>query len=611
MGPPHDAPDGTPLSTVRQEVARLGPQQLQALRDRLREAKKSKARKPEAPRIPRLRRQGRKVFPASFAQRRLWLHHQLDPESIEYNLMSLIPVEDHFHRPTLEATVARLMEHHEVFRTTFAWIDGEVCQVLREAHPVAVPLVDLSAIDEGETIDDIVRAAIDGGLSRPFDLARGPMLRAVVLWQAPREYLVLLFYHHIISDLWSQRLIPKIFEAFYRRLRRHRPLRLKEERLQYADYAAWQVEQYSGALEEEHLAYWRARLGERPPPLELPTDRPRSPEPPTAASRVSRRLEAVVLRPLLAIGREEGATTMMVGLAIFKLLLYTQTGQRIIRVGAPVANRDREEVQDMLGFFVNLVLFSSDVLAAPEGRPGTFRDLLREVRQTCLGALRHQGFPYERLVELLGARRDPGRLPLIEAMYNFLPGKIPGMEFEAKETGLDLVPGSLRANSDLSLILQEKAWGWLIDLEYPSALFDRTSIERLLRRFSNIVEKVSGSPSQPLDLFSWLSAVERHQVLEEWSGERRGEPPAPAFEEIVAELRARAYGEGDGRPPKSPPGAAPAVGSHRLSRLLEETFGIPFAPQRLRELTTLDALCEHILHLLEEGVRKPYESRSS
>jgi len=460
------------------------------------------------------------VFPVSFAQRRLWFLEKLHPGGTAYNVPFALrargSLRPHTFRQALTAAVAR----HESLRTTFATIDGEPVQVVTEAQaPVPLPVIDLGGLSPA--LREAAAKALAAAVAEvPFDLRRGPLLRTVLLRLAPDDHLVPVVLHHIVCDGWSMGLLLRQVIELYRAFAAGRPSPLPPPALQYPDFAVWQRERLAGDRLERQLDYWRSQLGDAPPLLALPTDRPRGAGTGFAGRTRPFTLPAEVTAPLQALAREAGATLFMVLLAAFSALLSRWSGQDDLVLGTPVANRDRRELEGLVGFLVNTL-----ALRVRPRPAGSLRDLVGEVRRVVLDGQAHQDLPFERLVEELQPERSVDITPVFQVLFAFEPaargpGRVEGLELSA----VPITQGATKF--DLTLRMGEGAEGLAGSFQYRSALFDDTTIARLANRFADLVTEAARHPDRPLDRMHRLEAAERHQLLVEWGG-----PPLPAGRE--------------------------------------------------------------------------------
>ncbi len=470
-------------------------------------------------------------FPLSFAQERLWFLDQLMPGPV-YNMPAALLLRGPLEATVLHRTLGELKVRHETLRTTFAERAGQPVQVIAPPGTAGpdLPLVDLSGLSEERRGEEVHRRAREEA-ERPFDLAAGPLLRAVLVRLAPEEHVVLFTLHHIIADGWSMGVLVREVAALYRAALLGAPADLPPLAVQFRDFAVWQREWLSGEVLAAQLAWWRERLAGAPALLELPADRPR---PSVQRFRGHRRpLDLAQGLGVRALGSRVGATPFMTLLAAFQLLLSRLSGQEDVTVGSPIAGRGRSEVEGLIGFFVN-------TLALRSNRSGglAFVDLLGEVRETTLDAYAHQDLPFERLVEELRPGRDLAYAPLFQVMFVFQNAppsilRLPGLEIAP----LDIEVGI--AKFDLTLTFAETAAGLAGGLSYNRDLFDATTAERLAGRFQNLLAAALAEPGRPVVELPFLSVFERHQLLSEWSAGRREYPGSDLLHELFAEQAAR------------------------------------------------------------------------
>ncbi len=448
-------------------------------------------------------------LPLSFGQQRLWVIDQLEPGSSAYNIPLAERVTGRLNVSALERSFNELVRRHESLRTTFKISAGQPVQVIGEPQLLRLEAVDLSYLPEAERESEAERLT-DEESHQPFDLAHGPLLRVRLVKLEQMEHLLLLTMHHIISDGWSMDVLVRELTTLYDSFIAGRPSPLPELPLQYVDFAVWQREWLTGEVLEQQLAHWKRQL-EALPILALPLDRPR---PPVRTSRTSHEAAVIsdkVRNALREIGQQEGATMFMTLLAAFKLLLARLTGQNDIVVGTPIAGRNRTELEGLIGFFVNtLVLrtrFSSDL---------TFRELLQRVRSVSLDAYKYQEFPFEKLVDELKPERDPSLTPLFQIMFAFetvTTGEIQlsGLQFTSaraeNESGkFDMTLGMVESKDELVAILR-----------YNQDLFNRSTSERVLSCFGNLLEEIAAGPDRRISQVRLLSPAERSQLIEQWN----------------------------------------------------------------------------------------------
>ncbi len=497
-------------------------------------------------RIPRLGPE--EPHPLSFAQERMWFFYQLEPESPGYNVPSLLRLVGQLDAAALCRSLTRVTRRQGSLRTTFVIVDGGVEQRLVEIERVDLPRVELSGLKAAHRLGE-ARRLLAREARRSFDLVAGPVWRAMLVSLASDEHLLYLGMHHILSDGWSMGVLIRELAAFYAEAAGGPRAQLPELPVQYVDYAAWQRRLLeSGALERQ-TAYWREKLEALPPRLELPTDRPRPAVMTMRGATLEFSFSARTRQRLLALARHADTTLFVVLLAIFKVLLARQSGQLDLAVGSPIANRRRTEIEGLIGFFVNTLVLRDQLHDDPP-----FDELLNRVRQTALGAYDHQDLPFERLVEALAPRRDVSHTPLFQVM--FVLQNVPRPEIALP--GLQVAPMELAGQTsqfDLTLLTAEEADGTLAaSLEYNTDLFDRSTIERLRRQFSILMEGALDQPERRLSRLPVLGSSEWHQLMVEWNDTHvslPGDPSMPALLAAAMEPRGDAI--------------AAVSGEHRLS----------------------------------------------
>jgi len=470
--------------------------------------------------------------PLSFAQQRLWLLDRLEPGTATYNLPSALRLTGELSVEALERTFTEVVRRHAALRTTFALAAGHPVQVIADPRPLELRVLDLSGAAEDEREEWARQLALEEA-RRPFDLQRGPLLRLGLLRLDAREHLLLLTLHHIISDGWSMGVLLREIAALYPAFLRGEPSPLPELALQYADFAVWQRGWLQGAVLEAQLDFWRRQLAGAPQVLELSTDRPRP-----AAQTFHGAIRPVVLTPelseaVLGLCRREGVTPFMGLLAAWAVLLGRHANQEDVLVGVPVAGRSRKETEELIGFFVNTLVLRSDLSGNPP-----FTGLLSRVRRAALDAFTHQDLPFDRIVEEVVAERNRAVSPLFQilfALQNAPQGTLatPGLVFST----VDVDPGV--AKFDLSLSLSEGPEGFFGGLEHNTDLFDGSTAERLLARFTALLESAVAWPELPLAELPLFLEAERQQVLVEPNEPRHAAPHETTIPALFAASVAR------------------------------------------------------------------------
>jgi amino acid adenylation domain-containing protein len=436
--------------------------------------------------------------PLSFAQQRLWFLERLDPEGAAYNLHTAIRLRGSLNVAALKQGFDEIIRRHETLRTGFGESNGEPSQRIAAAAELPLSLVDLRGLPAHES-ERAVEALAFAETRQRFDLSRAPLLRATLLRVTDSEHILLLTMHHIISDGWSIEVIIREVSALYTSYGSGRPSTLAELNVQYADYAAWQRGWLQGETLERQLSYWREKLAGAPPALELPTDRPRPPVQTHRGEEITHRLDGGLVRSLKELSRREGVTLFMTLLAGFEAVLSRQADQEDVVIGTPIAGRTRAETEGLIGFFVNTLVLRTRV-----EREESFRELVRRVRETTLGAYAHQDAPFERLLEALQPPRDLSRTPLFQVFFNML--NFSDVKLELPGVSLETLPVSGgHTNFDLTLYLEEEGDGVELELVYDADLFGRARMNELLAQFEQLLRQAAANPDEKLNRLSLLT----------------------------------------------------------------------------------------------------------
>jgi len=449
----------------------------------------------------------------SFAQQRLWFLDQMEPGLPAYNLPAAVRLKGPLNVAALEQSLNEIVRRHESLRTTFGVIDGRPIQVIAPTLTIALPVVDLRQLPASEQETE-VRRLVTAEAQRPFDLSRGPLIRGAVLRLGEQEHVGLLTMHHIVSDGWSAGVLIREMATLYLASCAGGSPSLPDLPIQYADFAHWQREWLQGEALESQIAYWKDKLAGAPPVIDLPADRPRPAVQTFRGAHRSLVLSKHLQEGFRALGRQEGTTQFMTFLAAFNVLLHRYTGEDDLVVGTPVANRNRLETEGLIGFFVNALVLRTDLSGDP-----SFRELLRRVRETCLGAYAHQDLPFDRLVEELHLKRDLSRNPLFQVMFVLHNASLRTTEL----AGLTLSPvegESETAHFDLTLQIADTDQGLTAVLVYNTDLYAPATIARMLEHFRILLEAMVADPEQRLSNLPILSEAERRQLLVEWNGSR-------------------------------------------------------------------------------------------
>ncbi|HEX5709303.1 MAG TPA: amino acid adenylation domain-containing protein, partial [Pyrinomonadaceae bacterium] len=472
------------------------------------------------------------ALPLSFAQERLWFLDRLEPGSALYNMPAALRLRGALDVDALSMTLDEVVRRHESLRTTFPVIEGRPAQAISDAARLQLRLDDLSHL-EGAAREARVRELTAEEAARPFDLARGPLVRASLLRLAEDEHVLLWTMHHIVSDGWSLGVLVAEVGALYEAYSNGRPSPLPELEIQYADFAVWQRGWLQGEVLEGHLDYWRKQLAGAPPVLELPTDHSRPSVQTFRGARNAFKLPPELTAQLRALSQREGVTLFMTLLAAFQVLLSRYSGQDDVVVGTPIAGRNRAEVEGLIGFFVNTLAMRADLSGDP-----TFVELLGRVRESALGAYAHQDVPFEKLVEELQPARHLGHSPLFQVMFIFQ--NTPASTASLSGLHLSALPiETLTAKFDLTLELREEREQLIGELEYSTELFEQETIEKLARAYEELLGEMAGRPRAKLSEALTVKGEERRRLLVEWNDTHTDYAHDKCIHELFEEQTAR------------------------------------------------------------------------
>ncbi|WJQ55742.1 pyoverdine non-ribosomal peptide synthetase PvdD [Pseudomonas aeruginosa] len=462
---------------------------------------------------PVFKRQDGEPLRLSYAQERQWFLWQLEPESAAYHIPSVLRLRGRLDLDALQRSFDSLVARHETLRTRFRLDGDEARQEIAASMALPLDIVALGPLEEGA-----LARQVETTIARPFDLERGPLLRVSLLRLAEDDHVLVLVQHHIVSDGWSMQVMVEELVQLYAAYSRGLELALPALPIQYADYALWQRSWMEAGEKERQLAYWTGLLGGEQPVLELPFDRPRPVRQSHRGAQFILELDIDLSQALRRVAQQEGATAFALLLASFQALLYRYSGQADIRVGVPIANRNRVETERLIGFFVNTQVLKADL----DGRMG-FDELLAQARQRALEAQAHQDLPFEQLVEALQPERSLSHNPLFQVLFNY-QSEIRSVtpEVQLEDLRLEgLAWDGQTAQFDLTLDIQEDENGIWASFDYATDLFDASTVERLAGHWRNLLRGIVANPRQRLGELPLLDAPERRQTLSEWNPAQR------------------------------------------------------------------------------------------
>jgi amino acid adenylation domain-containing protein len=463
------------------------------------------------------------VAPLSHQQEGLWLASELAPDGASYNNVLGLRLRGPLDHRVLERALAEIVRRHPALRTTFDVDGGQPIQVVGERLDVPLEVVDCAEADLPARAADEAR--------RPLDLRRGPLIRAVLLRAAADDHLLVVTLHHIVADGWSVGILVRELLALYRAFAAGLPSPLTEPGLGYADYAVRQRERLRGERLEREVAHWRRELEGAPQFLVLPTDRPRAA--PTSAGATHRfRWPAALAARLKAACRAEGVTLFMALLAAYQAVLHRYSGQDDVLVGTPITNRFQAELEDVFGYFLNMLVIRTDFSGGP-----SFRDLLARVKASSLRAFSHAELPFDQVLAALRPARDPSRSPVFQVAFALQGGagedvrgpelSVPGLDV----TPTEIAPGA--AKYDLTLCVIDAADGLTGYVEYNADLFDAGTIERMTGHLEVLLDAALRDPTLPVSRLPLLRPRERARLLYEWND---GGQAGPALDRCIHEL---------------------------------------------------------------------------
>ena len=493
-----NAPEGTLTPTLIAQLKKRKAEILAFLREH--QADSTVASIPPVPRTQPL--------PLSFAQQRLWFLEQLG-SGAAYNMPAVFRFQGNLNVAALEKTLNTIVRRHESLRTTIEVQDEQPIQLIHQDVTLNVPVIDLRHLVAERQKTEVERLAKQEAQLK-FDLKRDLMVRATLLKLAEKRHVLLLTMHHIASDGWSLGVLVRELTALYEAFLHGQPSPLAPLPIQYADFAVWQRNWLQGERLAEQLSYWKKQLAGAPELLQLPTDRPRPAVATFDGSRLEFRISRELTSPLRQLSLEKGSTLFATLLAAFQVLMSRYTGQQDIVVGSPIANRNREEIEPLIGFFVNALALRSDLSDNP-----TFLELLEQVRQTTEEAYHYQDLPFERLVDELQPERHVNFHPIMQVAFTLQNAPMGTLELPALHVSLEFEVEAVR--TDMEVHLWEEEGGlegyWL----YNTNLFDLSTIERMVAHYQTLLSGLVTNPKERIAHLPLLTLAEKQQLLVEWN----------------------------------------------------------------------------------------------
>jgi amino acid adenylation domain-containing protein/thioester reductase-like protein len=475
--------------------------------------------------------------PLAYGQQAMWFLHQLLPGDISFNVAGAVKIRGSLDVLALERAVRQLVSRHPALRTTFTTANLQPVQIV---HPL--PALALEQINALYWSEERLQEFLEQAAYRPFDLETGPLMRLVLCQRPAGEHILLLSINHLVTDFWSMSLLVAELYQLYRAEASGLPAGLPPLELHYTDFVHWQQALLDGPESQRLRDYWLVKLAGELPLLDLPTDRPRPAHQTFHGDSASLRMNGRLAGRLKTISQARGATLYMTLLAAFQALLHRYSGQEDILVGSVLAGRDRPELANLVGYFINPVAMRADLSGDP-----SFNDLLNQVRQTVLEAYEHQAYPLTLLAEALHFERAPGRPPIFETMFIMQKAQVmeeqglsafalgmSGARMALDDLELEsLALGGLPAQFDLTLMMAELDGGLAAALHYNTALFERATMDRMLGHLEALLTAVADQPDRPLSTVPLLAAAEKQQLLQEWNATIADYPAQAGLHDLV------------------------------------------------------------------------------
>ncbi|MBH8571748.1 amino acid adenylation domain-containing protein [Nostocaceae cyanobacterium CENA369] len=465
------------------------------------------------------------IFPMSFAQQRLWFIDRLQPGNFANHIWAALRLTGIINRAALLQTFNEIVRRHEVLRSTFGLIAEKPVQIILPTLSLDLPIINIETSDVEEEAE--IKNLVIQEIQQPFNLSQAPLLRATLLRLKETEHILVFAMHHIISDGWSVGVLIKEVAALYEAFSKGQPSPFSELSIQYVDFTNWQQKWLQGEVLQSQISYWKKQLEGAPKLLDLPTDYPRPAVGSFRGATYSFELSNELYIALNKLSQQHEITLFMTVLAVFQTLLWRYTGSEDIVVGSPIANRNRTELEGLIGFFANTITLRTNLVGNP-----TFVELLTRVRKVALEAYAHQDLPFEQLVEELQPQRNLSYTPIFQVMFVFQNTPISVLELP----GLTISPLAIDNGStkfDLTLEITETAGKLFANLEFNTDLFQENTIKRMAGHFQTLLKSIVANPELRLSELSLLTESEKHQLLLEWNNTEVAYPQKQCIHELL------------------------------------------------------------------------------
>ncbi len=449
-------------------------------------------------------------LPLSFGQKRLWFLDRLNSESPQYNLYTALKLKGPLRVELMEKSLCMVIQRHKILTASFYEEDGSPVQLLGKGQGFRLPVDDISHMPQGERESRAMELAKDVA-ARPFRLDSPPLIRGRLLRLSENEHLLVLAVHHIVFDGWSFGILLKELSQCYEAALSGKDSPLEDLEIQYTDFAHWQMQRAEGEEIRRQLEFWKDKLAGELPLLELPIMKQRPAIQQYRGAKLTASIPGSMVKKLQALARRENCTLFMLLLAAFKLLLYRYSGQQDIIVGSPVANRNRKDVEGLIGFFVNNMVLRTSFSAEDK-----FTQLLSRVKKVTLEAYANQDIPFEKLVEELNIQRDMSRNPLFQILFSLQNTPSQGHFFsEMNISAVDMDSGFARF--DLCVDVRDAGDSLAVDFEYNTSLFGSDDIARMAGHYKQLLKGICSSPDECLDRYEILTQSEELMQIDQWN----------------------------------------------------------------------------------------------
>ncbi|MFN6395714.1 MAG: amino acid adenylation domain-containing protein [Aphanizomenon sp.] len=465
--------------------------------------------------------------PLSFGQEQLWFLSQIQ-DNTTYNLPLALQISGSLNISVLEQVITEIVRRHEILRTNFQQIEGKNLQVIRPEINISLQVINLDQITAKQQLQN-VQQLINQETDKIFNLSEDDLFQSTLYQLNQNSYILLLNMHHIISDGWSIGILLQELSTLYGAYLAGNKSPLPDLQIQYADYAIWQKEKFTSEIREKQLNYWKQQLADIPPLLELPTDKPRPPIQSFRGGIWEFSINSNLSQKIRTLTQQSDATLFMIMLAAFVILLYRCSGQDDILIGSPMAGRNRQEIQSLIGYFVNTVVLRTKLTGNPN-----FREILNQVRQVATDAHNYQDIPYNQVVEVLNPQRNLSYNPVFQILFDLQHSLTDKLQLP----GLTLQPflgEHSTSKFDLSLIIEDRGTELIGAWEYSSDLFTQEAISRITENFQTLLNGIVNNPETPINQLPIISAFEQQQILEKWNNTQQDYPESFCIHELLTQ----------------------------------------------------------------------------